>query len=136
MKNAWIENNQVRDSVNGNPQSIFHPDIAALYTVEIPDDIENGATQIDGQWVNPEKPVYQPEPKSWRVDEIRKCLSLRERVKWDNDSSETIKTAKIEIGFGIKREPLLELLELLVEVGDMSQATADKIIALEPVEIE
>ena len=53
MKHAWIENNQVRDIANGNPAELFHPDIAAKYDTQVPDDVIAGATLVDGAWVNP-----------------------------------------------------------------------------------
>jgi hypothetical protein len=63
MKHAWIENNTVRDIANGNPAELFHPDIAAKYDTQVPDDIVPGATLVDGVWVNPApvEPVA-PEP--------------------------------------------------------------------------
>jgi hypothetical protein len=61
MKHAWIENNTVRDIANGNPAELFHPDIAAKYDTQVPDDIIAGATLVDGAWVNP-APVAPVEP--------------------------------------------------------------------------
>lgn len=42
MKYAWIENNKIRDIAHGNPVEIYHPDVAAHYTEQVPDDAENG----------------------------------------------------------------------------------------------
>ncbi len=42
MKKAWVENNRVRDIASGNPAEMFHPDIAALYDTDVPDDAVNG----------------------------------------------------------------------------------------------
>ena len=60
---AWIENNQVRDICPGNPTELYHPDIAKHYDTDIPDDIVQGATLIDGVWTNPIPVIYTaPEP--------------------------------------------------------------------------
>jgi hypothetical protein len=58
MQIAWIENNTVRDIANGNPDEIFHPEVAAYYNTEIPDGIVVGATLVSGTWTNP--PVSTP----------------------------------------------------------------------------
>lgn len=60
MAYAWIENNAVRDIAPGDPATLYHPDVAAYYSTEIPDDISRGATLIDGVWVNPTPPAPQP----------------------------------------------------------------------------
>jgi hypothetical protein len=51
---AWIENNSIRDLCE-NPFDSYHPDIAALYTTDVPEGTERGATLIDGVWTNPVK---------------------------------------------------------------------------------
>jgi hypothetical protein len=63
MKYVWIENNTVRDIANGNPAELFHPDIAAKYDTQVPDDIIAGATLVDGAWVNP-APVEPVTPEA------------------------------------------------------------------------
>jgi hypothetical protein len=63
MKNAWVENNKIRDIVTSNPYDVFHKDIAKLYSTEVADYVRIGATFIDGEWVNPIKPEpVEPEP--------------------------------------------------------------------------
>lgn len=60
MKKAWIENNQIRDIAPGNPNELYHPDLAQYYDTDVPDNAENG----DG-WdgVTLTKPVIViPEP--------------------------------------------------------------------------
>lgn len=57
MKFAWIENDTVRDICPGDPAECYHPDIAGHYSTEIPDDIERGATLVNGEWVNPTPPT-------------------------------------------------------------------------------
>lgn len=59
---AWIENGVVRDVCSGDPNERYHPDIAAFYDTDIPEGIVNGATQINGVWVNPAAPLpYVPD---------------------------------------------------------------------------
>ena len=58
MKYAWIENTVIRDIAAGNPVELYHPDIAALYDTEVPDDAMPGDTFTEGVLT---KPVI-PEP--------------------------------------------------------------------------
>jgi hypothetical protein len=64
MKKAWIENAVIRDICPGNPDELYHPDIAALYNTDVPDDAENGDGWVDGQLVKPvtPDPVEPPAP--------------------------------------------------------------------------
>ena len=59
---AWIENNRVRDIAPGAPADHYHPDIAAHYSVEVPEGTQNGAELVEGTWVNPAPPTL-PEPQ-------------------------------------------------------------------------
>jgi len=126
MKKAWIENNKVRDIAQGNPAEIYHPEIAAHYNTDIPDDIEAGASLVNGVWVNLPKPI---DVRIWGLDEIRPYLTLSERVKWDNNSTDAIKTAKLELLRGLNEAKTTEVLQLLVDAGDITQASMDKILA-------
>lgn len=128
MKKAWIENNKVRDIAQGNPAEIYHPDIAAHYSTDVPDDIENGASLVNGVWVNM---TFTPTAsvREWGIDEIRPYLTLAERVKWDNNSSDSIKTVKFELLNGLNQAKTTEVLQLLVDSGDISQASMTKILA-------
>jgi hypothetical protein len=131
MKFAWIENNQVRDICPSIPSDVYTPEIAALYTTEVNDDIVSGASLIDGVWTN--KPVVEIEPiiepKLWDVFKIREGLTLTERVKWDNDKTDTIKTAKVEFRNERFEADTLEILQLLVDAGDISKDSMDKILS-------
>jgi hypothetical protein len=128
MKKAWIENNKVRDIAQGNPAETYHPEIAAHYDTDVPDDIENGASLVNGTWVNM---TFTPTAgaREWGIDEIRPYLTLSERVKWDNNSSDSIKTVKFELLSGLNQEKTTEVLQLLVDSGDISQASMDKVLA-------
>ena len=62
MPYAWIDNNQVRDVCHGDPAECYHPDIAKFYDTKVPGGTINGAELVDGKWVNPQPPVYVPQP--------------------------------------------------------------------------
>ena len=130
MKYAWIENEQIRDICQGGePDKHYHPDVAALYDTQVPDNAENGDGWVNGQVVKPVIPEPQPQPVSWAVEDIRKGLTLAERVKWDNDKSDEIKTAKIELAGTNFKAKVQEVLDMLVAVGDVSQGSADLILS-------
>ena len=63
MSKAWIENERIRDIAAGNPDELFHPDIAKLYDTDVPDDAANGDGWIDGVLVKPEEPPAPPAPE-------------------------------------------------------------------------
>lgn len=58
MKYAWIENNKIRD-VAIDPASQFTAEVAAFYSTEVADDVQNGWELIDGAWTAP-APVQAP----------------------------------------------------------------------------
>lgn len=87
MRKAWIENNIIRDIAPGNPDELFHPDIAKLYDTEVPDDAANGDGWIDGQLVKPEPPAAvepaeqaQPVPPKVSPVEFKLLFTAQERV--------------------------------------------------------
>ena len=127
MKKAWIENNKVRDIAQGNPAEIYHPEIAAHYSTDIPDDIQNGASLVNGVWVNVEPPTKGE--REWSINEIRPYLNLAERTKWDNNSTDSIKTARLEFVNELRVAKVTEVLQFLVDSGDISQASMAKILA-------
>lgn len=57
MKKAWIENGVVRDICPADPALSYHPDVAAFYSTDVPDATVNGATLVEGAWVNPSPPT-------------------------------------------------------------------------------
>lgn len=129
MKYAWIENNRIRDVAHSNPSEIYHPDVAAFYTTQVPDDAVNGNGWVNGQVIKPVTPAPQPQPVMWTLEDIRKGLTLTERVKWDNDKSDEIKTAKVELAGSNYKAKVQEVLDMLVASGDVSQASATTILA-------
>lgn len=64
MKKAWIENERIRDVAPGNPEELYHPDVAKLYDTNVPDDAENGDGWVNGTLVKPvvPEPVDPPAP--------------------------------------------------------------------------
>lgn len=62
MKKAWVENNIIRDIAPGNPLEFYHADIAAFYVTDVPDSVINGASLVNGEWVNPILPEPGPTP--------------------------------------------------------------------------
>jgi len=58
MKKAWIENNQIRDIAIGDPAGLYHPDVAAFYDTDVPDEAQNGDGWVDGQLVP--RPIPEP----------------------------------------------------------------------------
>lgn len=126
MKKAWIENGQVRDVAHDEPTLIFTPEVAAFYDTDVPDDIRPGATLVDGVWTNTPDPIPK---RVWTVIDVRAGLTLSERVKWDNDKTDTIKTAKVEFSSPRNQADTTEVLQLLVDASDISAASMQKILA-------
>ena len=126
---AWIENKKIRDIAQGDPFEIYHPDIAKLYTVEVPDDAANGDGWVNGKLVKPE-PLPEPPlaPRTISLDDVRKNLTFAEKAKWDSDKTPEIVTAKIEFTQPLEVEPATEVLQFLVDAGSISQASMTKII--------
>jgi hypothetical protein len=126
MKYAWIENNTIRDIAHSNPSEIYHPDVAAHYTTEVPDDAVNGDGWVDGQLIKPT--IIQPTPpaRQWTANNFRAGMTLAEKTKWDNDSAPEIKTVKSELPKELAGAT--ELLDFLVAANVISQATATKIL--------
>jgi hypothetical protein len=59
---AWIENQRIRDLCAGDPFALFHPDVAALYDTEVPDDACSGDGWVNGELVKPEPVASAPLP--------------------------------------------------------------------------
>ena len=131
MKKAWIEDNIIRDIAHAEPFDIYHPDVAKFYDTEVPDDAENGDTWENGELI---KQVFNSEPeetpeKVFSESYIRDNLSLLEKVKWDNDSSDFIKTAKMELFSQPNAESVTPILQMLVDSGDISEESMQTILS-------
>lgn len=131
MKYAWIENERVRDICQGgDPVDCYCADIANFYDTQVPDDADNGDGWINGQLVKPQPPQSsEPPARMWVSFDIRQHLTMLERVKWDNDKSDFIKTAKIELSYPRNKIDTTEVLQLLVDSGDISTASMQHILA-------
>lgn len=62
--------------------------------------------------------------------DIRSKLTIAEKVKWDNNSSHSIVTSKIEFTNPLPYEEAKVILQFLVDSGDFSQESVDKILTL------
>ena len=130
MKFAWVENDCIRDVCDGSPAERFHPDVAVFYDTQVPNDAKSGDGWVNGALVKPAPPVAAaPEPRTWGAGNVREGLTLAERVKWDNDESNTIKTAKLEMATPQELAHTTEVLQLLVDTGDISAESMSKILA-------
>lgn len=130
MKKAWIENNQIRDIAQGDPFSIYHPDVAKFYNTQVPDEAVNGQGW-DGKNLIPipvpaPTPPAPPAPRQWTATDFRAGMTLAEKAKWDSDSAPEIVTVKLELPQELAGAT--ELLDFLVASNVISQATATKIL--------
>jgi hypothetical protein len=132
MKYAWIEGQKIRDVAPGNPNEIYHPDVAVLYDTQVPDNAVNGDGWVGGQLAKPEPalpaPPTPPVARTWTQDDVRAGLTLSEKVKWDNNSVPEILTVKSELSSPQELALTTELLQLLVDVTAISQASMDKVL--------
>lgn len=134
MKYAWIEDGQVRDVCPGNPAEHYTPQVAAFYNTQVEDHIQMGATFVLDKWTNPAPVTIEIDPmptlpKLWTASDIRSAMSLLERVKWDNASSGSIVTAKLEFASAQTAEMIAPVLQMLVDSGDITQETMNKVMA-------
>lgn len=130
MKYAWIEADKIRDICLGDPVSCYHPDVAKFYDTLVPDDAVNGDGWVNDTLIKPEPPApLEPAPRTWDVASVRQHLTLGEKVRWDNDTSPEVITAKQELSSPKGVDDTTEILNLLVGAGVISQASADKVLA-------
>ena len=129
MKYAWIENDRVRDVCHGDPNELYHPEVAKFYTTQVPDDAVNGDGWVNGQLVKPEPPApAPPPPRQWTQTDVRSKLTLVEKVRWDNESAPEVKTVKTELATPRNLQDTTELLQLLVDTSIISQTSMDSIL--------
>jgi len=110
MPLAWIDPfNTVRDVAPGNPTLIYHPDVAAFYTVEVPEGTTNGATLQDGVWVNlpPPAPV-EPQPPSIE-SEAASIRSRRNTMLADSDWTQVADAPVDKNAWAVYRQALREV---------------------------
>ena len=68
-------------------------------------------------------------PRTWTVYDIRAGMTLTERVSWDNDSHNSVVTAKIELSQPQELTETTAVLDLLVTASVISTATKTSILA-------
>jgi hypothetical protein len=110
MPLAWIDPlNTVRDVAPGNPTLIYHPDVAAFYTVEVPEGTTNGATLQDGVWVNPPPPApVEPQPPSAEA-EAASIRSRRNTMLADSDWTQVADAPVDKNAWAVYRQALREV---------------------------
>lgn len=131
MKYAWIENERIRDICQGgNPEDCYTAEVAANYNTLVPDEAKNGDGYVDGQWIPAPPPPPPPTaPRTWTDKDFHAAMTLSEKVKWDNNQSPQIVTAKKEMLTPQEEPYTTEILDMLVGSGDISVATKNKILA-------
>jgi len=127
MKYAWIENDKIRDVAHDEPSKIYHPDVAALYTTQVPDNAVNGDGWVNGALVKPVVVEPTPAPRQWTAENFRAGMTLSEKTKWDSNTAPEIVTVKAELPQELAGAT--ELLDFLVAANVISQTSADKILA-------
>ena len=55
MSYGRVINGEAVDVTNVDPAALFHPEIASQF-VQLPDEVRNGWTHVDGEWAAPELP--------------------------------------------------------------------------------
>jgi hypothetical protein len=84
MKLAWIENGKIRDVCHSNPNECYHPDIAALYSVQVPDKSDNGDGWDGVTLTKPLPPAPAPAvaviPPSVSVITFKMLFTCAERI--------------------------------------------------------
>lgn len=115
---AWIDTttNTIRDIAQGDPASIYHPAIAALYSTDVPDEAQNGDSYIDGVWAArsaPEpvaaEPVAPTPPKVSPV-EFKLLFTAQERV-----AIKTSSDAIVQDFFELVNDPRLTHVNLALQ---------------------
>jgi hypothetical protein len=131
MKNAWIQDEKIRDICqDGNPEDHYTPNVAVYYDTLVPDEAKNGDGYVNGQWIPaPPLPPPPPPPQTWNDASVRAGLTLSDKTRWDNNDTQEIVTAKIEFQTPQERPYTTELLEYLVLSNSISQISMDTVLA-------
>ena len=123
MPYAWVEDNRIRDIAPGDPAELYHPDIAALYSTEVSEEVQRGAELIEGEWENPPEPEpSEPDPVDPPAPVIspvafKLLFTVTERVainRFRADTSEETADARAVIDdlYGIIDDPRLTEINL------------------------
>ena len=127
---AWIENGRIRDVCQGDPTASYHPDIAAHYTEDVPDNAANG-DEWDGvtltKPVIPDLvPIEPPAPVPPKVSpvEFKLLFTSAERVAIKASTDPIVQDF-----FSIVEDPRLTVVDLAL------QSTQDALAYLEMLEL-
>ena len=83
---AWIENGIVRDIAHSDPHLIYTPDIAAHYSVDVPDTTKVGDSFVAGVWsekvvaIEVAQETEAPKPPKVSVIEYKMLFTSAERI--------------------------------------------------------
>lgn len=132
---AWVnKTGYIKDIAHSDPFEIYHNEIAVFYNTEVPDDAAIGDSWINDELIKfvpptPDEQVEVEVEKVITLDNIRTNLSLTEKVKWDNNKTEEIITAKNEFITPLTVINATQILQFLVDTGSISQESMNKILA-------
>lgn len=116
MKYAWLQAQTIRDICPGNPAESYHPDIAALYDTEVPDEAQNGDSYVDGVWIAKPIPEYvaptpaAPIPPKVSPVEFKLLFTAQERV-----AIKTSADAIVQDFFELVNDPRLTHVDLALQ---------------------
>lgn len=137
MQWAWVDPaNTIRDLCpqGYEPADVYTPEIAAYYNTQVPDYVVNGATFNGTDWVNPVPPEPGPPPPVViSADMARNCLTLPDKVKWDNNETPQIVTVKNDFAGGLTNPSATENMQFLYDTQSIGLASLDKFKATYPV---
>ena len=104
-----------------------------VFNTIVADEVESLRDQYDSIELVVEEtnePSITDVVKMISTDNIRANLTIEERVKWDNNLSPSVVTAKIEFAMPKTVEEATEVLNLLVASNVISEQSKDKILAV------
>jgi hypothetical protein len=112
MRKAWVEDNVIRDiAPEGNPVEFYHPDIARLYSIDVPAEARIGDSFIDGQIVAPPEPTPLIPPKVSPV-QFKLLFTSAERIAIKNARKDD---AILDDFFDIVEDPRLHEVDLALQ---------------------
>lgn len=127
---AWIENGRIRDVCQGDPAASYHPDIAAHYTADVPDNAANGdgwdGVTLTKPVIPDPVPVEPPAPVPPKVSpvEFKLLFTAPERVAIKASTDPIVQDF-----FSIVEDPRLTVVDLAL------QSTQDALAYLETLEL-
>lgn len=125
---AVIENDVVVNIIVGVEDEVVaaNPTKYVEYTESSPARI--GDHYINGEFIPQPQPEIELPPRRISLDEIRNALTLAEKIKWDNNKTDEITTAKVEFAQPLLVSDATPWLQLLVDSGSISQESIDKVL--------